>query len=216
MRKLSNRHKHHPPLHWQSVVMCCCVQVIMHLSACKLSNTRPPSLSGASLSGADWLRKPLLTALCRSLQGLVNQFGRWLAVTAVAKPMFLRKLFHCIMEPGRNEPNRGLTRQQIHDILVGCSEAPVLCAIIGYVWAGSAGSTRQQAASCLSCQSLTLLICNSAICSAHTPKVAASSCPALVQSALQQSAMCWRTGRVLGHFSLSLGSLQRVTHICGA
>ena len=56
--------------------------------------------------------------LRRSLQGLVDQFGRWLSVTAVAKPMFLRKLFHSIMEPGRNEPNRGLTRQQIHDILV--------------------------------------------------------------------------------------------------
>ena len=212
MRKLSNRPKHHPPSHWQSVVMCCCAQGIMHLSACKLSNTLPQA---HSLSGADWLRKPLLTALCRSLQGLVNQFGRWLAVTAVAKPMFLRKLFHCIMEPGRNEPNRGLTRQQIHDILVSCSEPPVLCAI-GYVWVGSAGSTRQQAASCLSSQSSALLICNSAMYSAHTPKDAASSCPALVRSAPQQSAMCWRTGRVMGHFSLSLGSLQLVTHICGA
>eukprot|EP00891_Asterochloris_glomerata_P007583 jgi/Astpho2/7583/fgenesh1_pg.00115_%23_24_t len=57
-------------------------------------------------------------------EGLIDQFGRWLSVTAVAKPMFLRKLFHSIMEPGRNEPNRGLTRQQVHDILAALRLTP--------------------------------------------------------------------------------------------
>ena len=96
--------------------MCCCAQGLTHLSGHRGHEQQKPTVcrapAGCSSCHSQSLR-------C-SLQGLINQFGRWLSVTAVAKPMFLRKLFHSIMEPGRNEPNRGLTRQQIHDILVRC------------------------------------------------------------------------------------------------